>query len=727
MDAPVRTAALALGVALAPLAGPLPAGAQAAGQGPAQAATPAGGPATLIADSIARSGHTLVAEGHVEVFYKGTRLKAKKITYDQATATIRIEGPLTLIDSTGMTKVLASSAELSADLQNGILHSAQMVLENRIQIAAADMQRVAGRYETLDKTVTSTCMVCAASSVPLWEIRARRVVHDNVTHKIHFQHAQLRFAGVPVFYLPGFSLPDPTVTRTRGFLTPKLSDSTLFGFGAEFPYFLPLGPSRDLTFLPFLSTKSARTLGLRYREAFNNGALEFRGAVSRDRIKPGKTRGFLFGTGYFDLPRDFVLKFQLQTVSDTDYFLNYGLTQVDRLESGLELTRTRRDEYIDARLLRFHSIRAGDDNATLPNDVATADWLRRFRVPVVGGEASLGFRGMALKRSSSADVIGRDLSRAGVAFNWHRDWVLPQGLVLTAIGALTSDLYSVQQDSNYSSTIARTVPEAAIQLSWPWVKASGSGASQVITPVAQLIFAPRTVPVVPNEDSQISDFDEGNLFSLSHFNGVDAVETGNRANLGVTWTRYDPSGWTLGVAAGRIWRQVAASGYDPASGLNGKASGWLVAVHAAGPQLALINRTVFGTGQGLTKDELRLNWHRGRFSTGTSYIWMAANPASYPALTTVATKQWLVDANFPIRGDWSGTTSWRYDMVTHRADASSLMLAWRNECLSVDLSVARSYASSTSTSATTTFGFAVGLVGFGGGSVGSAPIASCRK
>jgi LPS-assembly protein len=725
MPPPLRPAALALGLglALAPLTGALPA----AGQAAAPAGTAADQPATLIADSVTRSGTTLVAEGHVEVFYKGTRLKAEKITYDQAAATIQVEGPLTLIDATGKTKVLASGAELSADLQNGILHSAQMVLENRIQVAAADMQRVAGRYETLDKTVTSACEVCAAHPVPLWEIRARRVVHDNVTHKIHFQRAQLRFAGVPVFYLPGFSLPDPSVTRTRGFLTPKLSDSTLFGFGAEFPYFLPLGPSRDLTFLPFLSTKGARTMGLRYREAFNNGALEFRGAASNDKIRPGKTRGFLFGTGYFDLPRDFRLKFQLQTVSDPDYFLNYGLTQVDRLESGVELSRTRRDEYIDARVLHFHSIRAGDSNAMLPNDVATADWLRRFRMPVVGGQASLGFRGMALRRSSPADVVGRDLSRAGLAFNWRRDWVLPQGLVLTGIASLTSDLYSVRQDSTYASTIARTVPQAAVQLTWPWVKASGAGAAEVITPVAQLIFAPKTVPAVPNEDSQISDFDEGNLFSLSHFNGIDGVELGNRANLGLTWTRYDPAGWSLGVAAGRIWRQVAAAGYDPASGLSGKASGWLVAVQAKGPQLALTNRTVFGNGGGLTKDELRLAWRNGRYSAATSYIWMVANPATYPSFTAQPTKEWIVDAAFPIRRNWQARTGWRYDVVAHRADTSSLTLAWRNECLSVDLSVARSYASSTSTSASTTFGFSVGLIGFGGGSAASAPVSSCRR
>lgn len=721
-----RPGLAALLVALA-LPAPVAAPAQTGALPPSAGAPQAPAPATLIADRIDSTKNTLIAEGHVVVLYKGSRLQAQKVTYDRTAGTIQIEGPLVLIDAAGQTKVLANGGELSADLQNGILHSAQMVLQDRIEIASNEFRRVDGRYSRLTTSVTSACKVCAEGQVPLWEIRARHVEHDDVDHRIRFRQAQLRFWGVPVFYLPAFSLPDNTVKRQRGFLTPKLSDSTLFGLGLRMPYFIPFGPSSDLTLLPVISAKNARSLGLRYRQAYDNGALEFRGAVSRDTLRPGKIRGYLFGTGYVDLSDGFKLKFQLQTVSDPDYFLNYGLTQVDRLESGLELIRTRRNEYIDGRLLHFHSIRYGEDNATLPSDVVTGDWVRRFVMPQVGGQASLAFRGLALTRSSEANGVGRDMSRAGLAFNWRRDWMLPEGIVATAIGSVTSDFYSIQQDSSYPGTVVRSVPQAALQLAWPWVRSGAGGVSQVIEPVVQLIESPKTVPVVPNEDSQVSDFDEGNLFSLSHFNGVDGVELGRRVNVGVTWHRYDPTGWTLGVAAGRIWRQEAANGYDPASGLSGTSSGWLIAGQAKRGRLAVINRAVFGNGHGLTKNEMRLSWGIGGTSINTSYIYTVANPASYPSFTTKPTKEWVVDTSFPIYSGWRGVTSWRYNFTSGRADYSSLLLQWRNECMSVDLSLARSYASSTSTSPTMTFGFAVGLVGFGGGSVGSAPVGSCRR
>lgn len=679
--------------------------------------------ATLVADSVTtQPDGTLVAAGHVQVLYKGARLSASRITYDQKAGRLLVEGPLVLVDPDGHNTLLADSADLSADLRNGILESARMVLDQQVQMAASRVDRVDGRYTQLTNSVTSSCQVCAAHPVPLWEIRAKRVIHDQVAQEVYFQDAQLRFAGVPVFYLPSLRLPDPTVKRAPGFLVPSFTASSTFGTALKLPYFLPLGPSRDLWVEPFIGTKSARTVSARYRQAFDTGAIEFDGAISHDAILPGRTRGYFFGSGNFALTDGFRLQFQIQTVSDPDYFVNYGLTQVDRLATGVDLSRTRRDEYIDAKVLHFHSIRSGDDNSTMPTNVASADWVRRYP-GLMGGMGTLSFRSLALVRSSNADIVGRDVSRAGVNASWQRSWLLPGGLIATAEGALQSDLYNVAQDSTYSATILRTLPQVATELRWPLVKGGANGSGQVLEPVAQLIWSPKSAATVPNEDSQLSELDEGNLWSLSHFSGIDGVETGLRANLGLAWTRYAPGGWTLGVTAGRIYRQVDPGTFDPASGLGAKASGWLVATQARWQDFNVINRVVFGDGNGISKEELRLEWSRGRTKIGTSYLLAAPNPSSI-ALSTLPSREWLMDATYPIRRDWTGRVAWRYDFVAKRADASALAFTWRNECISVDLSLSRLYASSTSVAPTTTFGFSVGLVGFGGGTAGPS---QCRQ
>lgn len=72
--------------------------------------------ATLVSDSLEITGDTrLIADGHVEVFFKGRRLTASRIVFDQATNRLEITGPIVLTDDAGETLILASQADLAAD------------------------------------------------------------------------------------------------------------------------------------------------------------------------------------------------------------------------------------------------------------------------------------------------------------------------------------------------------------------------------------------------------------------------------------------------------------------------------------------------------------------------------------------------------------------------------------------------------------------------------------
>ena len=55
---------------------------------------------------------------------------------------------------------------------------------------------------------------------PLWCISARKIIHDQAAATITYQDAYFEIYGQPVFYLPYFQHPDPSVKRKTGFLTP---------------------------------------------------------------------------------------------------------------------------------------------------------------------------------------------------------------------------------------------------------------------------------------------------------------------------------------------------------------------------------------------------------------------------------------------------------------------------------------------------------------------------
>ncbi|MEF3047394.1 LPS-assembly protein LptD [Pseudotabrizicola sp. L79] len=689
--------------------------------------------AALVADAVSvdPSGR-LVASGGVEVFYQGRRLRATRIVYDRADDSLLIEGPIVLVDGTD-TILIASQAELSADLNEGILTSARLVLNRELQMAATQIQRIGGRYMQLDNVVASSCKVCEGDPTPLWEIRARKVVHDQQERQIYFDQAQFRVAGLPVAWFPRLRMPDPTLKRATGVLMPSFRTTTSLGTGIKLPYFITLGPHRDLTVTPYFSTKSGRTVELRYRQAFASGTVELNGAVSRDEIVPGETRYYLTAEGEFALPRDFTLTFDGVIVSDAGYLLDYGLGDEDRLESRMDVSRTSRNEYISGRLVGIRSIREGETNSTLPTIISDFTFHRRFSGGPLGGEAGLKFQTHSHYRSSDdgstdsdGDGIsdGRDVARASLRLDWRRNWQLPMGMVGTVLGEVRADAYRISQDDTYGGGTTRLHGGLGAELRWPWQKTGASGVSHVIEPVAQFVWAPKGVESLPNEDSRLVEFDESSLFSLNRFPGSDAVERGGHLNLGVTYTRYDPAGWTLSTTLGRVFRDSDLGQFSQASGLDGQQSDWLATLQLSLPQgLSFGHRMLIDDTSSLNKAESQISLQRDRYSLTGSYVWIIADTDED---RPDPISELLLDGSYKLTDNWTAFGQTRYDFEADRANRASVGLQFRNECVSVDLSLSRRFTSSTSVTPTTDFGLAVDLVGLGSG-ISAGPSRACRR
>lgn len=720
---PARRLIAALLLSALPLAVALPARAQDGAQGMAG----------LQADSVTVSGNSLlVAEGGVEVRYRGQILRARAVRYDRASDHLSIEGPLTLTDAAG-NLVTADAAELSADLSEGLLTSARMVLDRRMQLAARQMFRTQGRYTELTDSVASSCQVCTVAPTPLWEVRARRIVHDEVKRQLWFEGAQLRFFGLPVAYVPQLRMPDPTLERTTGLLPPDFRNTSDLGAGIRLPYFITLGPSRDLTVSPYLSTKNGRTLELRYREAYRTGAIEVTGALSRDEILPDQQRGYLTATGDFRLPDAFRLTFSGTAVSDPGYLYDYDISDTDRIDSRVEISRTRRNEYISGRFVHFESIRdiGGEleDNATLPTLIGDFTWHRRFSGGPLGGEAGLMFQSHShYRRSSSPYYVGdapegRDMSRVSLRADWRRNWIFGPGLVGSLFAEGTADIYKIRQDVQYGGTESRLHGAAAVELRWPWTGTTADGASHVIEPVVQFVVAPSDDGNIPNEDSALVEFDESNLFSLGRFAGSDAYEEGPRMNIGVSWTRFAPTGWSLAMAAGRVYRLEDEGQFTAASGLDGINSDWLLSGQVTLPRgLSATGRALLDSDFELTKAEVRLDIDREKYGLSSSYVWVQADAAEN---RDTDTQELYFDGRYAIDDNWSGTVSARYDVESDRANRAAVGFEFRNECLRLDLSLSRRFTTSTSVKPTTDIGFSVDLLGFGGRAK-AGPAGACR-
>ena len=673
----------------------------------------------LIADQIEiNSDGVLVASGSVTVWQGDTKITANKISYEGTINSLEITGPIRLTDGTG-TVILADQAALSQDLSQGLIKSARIILNKQVQIAAAQISRVNSRYTQAYKVAATSCYVCAGKT-PLWQIRAQRIVHDKLEKQLHFDNAQLRIMDLPVLFFPYLRLPDPSLKRASGFLVPQLTTSTTVGTAIRTPYFFKLGDHKDFTLTPILSSRT-NTLGFRYREAFQTGKLSLEGAVSRDNLSTDQNRGYLFGTANYELNRDYKLDVQVQTVSDPSYFFEYDVAKIDRLETKINFSRTKRYENSELRFSNYHSLRDSDSNATQPTLVAEGIYQQRIVPSSIGGVLDLESSFLASYRYSDIDsdgdsdgyVDGYDTARLSLVANWKRNYSFQNGSIVDVESQVETSQYVVRQHKNVDPNITRISTAAAVGLRWPLSRRLKDGGMQRIEPHVQLVGMNSHSEKIPNQDSTRVEFDEGNLYRLNRGPGFDQIETGARINIGVSGYNQYKTKTKIGWEVGRVYRGNAFEKFSKASGLSGSVSDWLVAGAIETPSgIELVARALLKDLGYIKKAEARMAWKNPTHKIAATYVGLSADTLEGRAtpLSSLA-----LNWQYRFAPDWQSASDFQFNATNGKLSKLNFGLKYANECVDVNFSASRHFSTSTTFSNKTEFGLSVELSGFSSG------------
>lgn len=680
------------------------------------------GAATLVADNVSlNEDQQLIASGNVEVLFDGTRLTAQAIIYDQRSDTLEITGPIFLKTADG-TILTADRATLDPRLENGMLQSARIVLDQQLQLVANQIDRRDGQYSQLYKSAATSCRVCG-DTPPLWEIRAERVVHDRSNRQLYFENVTFHVRGIPLVWLPRMRLPDPTLDRATGFLIPEQRNTSQLGTGIKVPYFITLGDHKDLTLTPYLSPET-RTLELVYRQAFANGDLRVRGAVSDDTLRT-TDRSYVFANANFNLPNDYRLRFDIEAASDRAYLRQYGYSGKDRLDSAISLERIDDRSLYRARYTYYQTLRDDEVNSSLPPIIADLSYGQRF-TPAFGGtvdyETSLD---IAYRYSDADGDAGRDVVRGGVRGGWQDSRILAGGILAEAKLEARADLYVVDNDDTYAETLVRIVPAGGIALRWPLGLQTATGATHLLEPVISLSWAQSLGGTPPNEDSIRTELDRANLFDLSRFAGDDAYETGSQAAAGLVWTRIGASGAVSTVGIGRVFRAETQDGFTRSSGLDERRSDLLIAAQLSlQPDLIWDTRSLWDDSSGLTVADSRLEWNFDTVSLAANYIWQREDAAENRDETI---SEWSFDSSFDLNRAWTVDIDGRYDVAADRPVSAGINVEWQNECVTIDVSASRRFGASDTVEPTTTYGISGTISGFSTGRAAGNLGTGCRN
>ncbi|MBT8410941.1 MAG: LPS-assembly protein LptD, partial [Octadecabacter sp.] len=356
----------------------------------------------------------------------------------------------------------------------------------------------------------------------------------------------------------------------------------------------------------------------------------------------------------------------------------------------------------------------GEPSGTLPPLLADASWERRLTL--WGGTLTLTndieghWRDTSILNTASG-VIVDDAVRLGFGAGWQGSRALDSGLVIETGAGVGLDYYGFSADSAAEDTLRGTA-YAQTTLRYPMIRRSAQ-AVHIIEPVVQLAWSDTSGGAIPNEDSTAIEFDQSSLLALSRFSGEDAVETGLRGTVGLTWTRLGAGGWDSTLSLGRVLRADADLAFSPTSGLDTTLSDWLIAGQLRLPSgFALDSRLIIDDALGINKSETRVAWGSDKLDLTASYIFLPADPFENRPNDV---SEWTVDSTYRINDIWSLRLDARYDVAADEPSRAGLEIGWQNECVAVDFSVSHRFTTSTTLTPSTDYGLSIELNGFGAG------------
>ncbi len=665
-------------------------------------------PVLLTADEVSYDQRLgmVTATGNVELSQGDRVLLAETITYNERTDTVTAQGNVVIIEPSGEV-FFADYVKLQDELKNGVVEGVRMLFSDDTRLAARGARRTGGNRTVLSKAVFSPCKLCPEEPdrPPLWQIKAVRIVHNQAERRVDYYDAWLEFLGLPVFYTPFFSHPDPSVKRKTGFLAPSYGSSSLLGLKLDTPFYFNIAPDKDATVTPLFTTRESVSLGVEYRQRLRMGRFRFDGTVTRpkgrdirgDRLPGRETRGHLFGKGRFDIDQTWRWGFDVERASDDTYLRRYDISRADTLTSDLFTEGFRGRNYAAVKTYVFQGLREDDAPGEIPllwplaelSFVSEPQWL--------GGRFNADVNLLQLTRTE-----GTDSRRLSVSSGWRLPYTSPLGDVYTLSLSVRGDVYMVSDlergaasgGETFDGFVSRFHPRAALDWRYPFIRRQGS-THQIIEPVVSLVISPYggNPSEIPNEDSISFEFDDTNLFSHDRFPGLDRVEGGPRLNLGIKAGIYGSGGASGTILFGQTFRGKADDTFTGNTGLERARSDYVGRITVSlSPYFDVLHRFRLNRSNlGFLRNEIdvALGPESSRLNVGFVSLSRELSAAEAEPL-----KELRASGRLRLSSTWSARASWRRDLAKNGGNISAAFgVLYEDECLRFTADLRRDFTS----------------------------------
>ena len=643
---------------------------------------------SFAADLQARPGNELVVEadsatlegdgiselsGSVRLSRGDQLFSAEALAYDENQRKVLIEKE-SLFRNRNLI-VRSQQAEFDLGTDTGEFHDTDFTLIARAARGTAERFTVQGDGQAQMQEVAYT--TCAPGD-DAWQIEASQIKLDHQSGLGSARNARLRFAGVPIIYMPWFQFPIDN-RRRSGLLFPTLGESDRTGVDLRWPVYLNLAPNLDATVTPRVMTRRGVQLGTAFRYLLEDHQGQGNFEILPTDEVTGETRQLVDFSHEGLLNRRLALDAQFTEVSDRNYYEDFSgrldATAITHLERSARLIYRAPTAYrIEAMIQDFQTI----DSTLLPIDEPYK------RLPRVTAEAQTSNTILNTRGGLNAEFVSFALD----------DAVEGQRLDLQPYLRFLRDdsawYYGARADLRHTQYLlsglpagadrepSRTLPIVSADAGLRFERRTGSGWLQTLEPEAYYLHVPfKDQSDLPIFDSGEPDFDFVQLFARNRLSGVDRVADANHLASSLTSRLIDPvSGEVLLTASlGQVFRfeesevmlpgsqSLDSGGTDFIAYLDYRLSDqWRGAVSAQwSPDQNLFNRT---------STTLKYRNQGRRVDFGYRYRRGLLEQADIAAIT-------------PIAGRWQLAGRWRFSLEEDRSLEALVGVEYETCCWSV--------------------------------------------
>lgn len=682
----------------------------------------------------------LTATGEVEGRYQDRTLRADEVVYNLDTGRVIASGNVVLIDATGATQY-AEKLELSDTLEAGTAADfTARFPEGGVLGSKFVTRNSSDEGVELYNAYYTACEACRKSDgsvkKPTWRIRARKVTQDPDKNIIQYRDAVVEVKGIPIFYTPYLSHPDPSAGRASGWLNPFVGISGSRGFEVSAPYYIALDDYSELTLSPHVYTDVNPLMEVDYRRLFASGEINLNGSftysswfdrdgdafddaslftVPGDAPTGRRLRSHVFANGLFNLNETWQWGFGAQAASDDLYLNRYGLEERPekfglydaasrRLVSQAFLVGQDENFRFSTSAYGFQSLRTAiqrvgtdtdptqfriiaEDDSTLPIVAPRIEYEHYFKDPLVGGRFQIFADSTVLSRE-----IGTDYARATGGAAWSKTLIAPAGIEVKPFANARYDYYNIDPVGVSADDFSRTVGQMGMDVRWPFIKAANN-IDFIIEPRVQVTQSfgdgnlenfTRDVngqAVSLFQDSQDIDFDNALFWSSNKSTGYDFWQEGLRADVGASfiadWKRNRAHFF---IGQSHVTNQNTS--FALGSGLAGNTSDIIGLFELElGPNFSTTTRVRFDDDDGkFRRIDTGFRYRHPRFSTDLRYYRLDSETRLLQEDPLAPAEEVSGGLTVKLFDDWSARYRATYDIGRDVARRQNLSLIFDDDC-----------------------------------------------